>query len=303
MSEITLTKKEKKYILQMRKANNNFSAENGKVVAKMNLKEKDHKKKKEHKKDHEHNETHYHAHFFGGKKPIKRMKRHHLDLILSQIGLYLPERTVGLSLIERKAMASPEQKDLITKLVRQYVNEVFGTEEPEIKAYGQVVVVKYQSGGPTFDVLVVAPSFSGCQNFSSWGAIFDEFKYIRGTIRTIPITIPGKCNPKRVAHAPGYIDYADATTPASYNGTLCADTSKIFSLESYEPEKHMQEWELRPQQQPDMAWRPTQDTTAVIWWKWYPPTFTLTGTTLANDDMVFFVTYVWTLKMRQVTAI
>jgi len=127
------------------------------------------------------------------------------------------------------------------------------------------------NGAPTLNQ-VVAMDVTGISSWSSWAALFDEYRVHKAKMVIIPIQcyVPSTASTGTVnvgIPTGVVVDYDDATAVASTTAIMLYDTLKIVFLGRTDEVRST--ITARPEGQPDLAWVTTASPTIPFWWKFY----------------------------------
>ncbi len=153
------------------------------------------------------------------------------------------------------------------KQFRGHIRNVLGTQQPVITCRTGMTTLTTSGTNLT---QVVAMDVSGTAGWSSFAALFDEYRVRRARLHVIPLYQSYGASATALAALPVIcvIDYDDSTALASLTAALQYDTHKIMYLGDADT-CTMDSKPACPEGQPDLAWVTTASPVSVFWWKFW----------------------------------
>ncbi len=153
------------------------------------------------------------------------------------------------------------------KFMRNHVREFMGTQQPIITVRTGLTTLTTTGTNLT---QVVAMDVTGIAAWSSFAAIFDEYRVKRAVLHVVQNYSGYGASATTLAAMPVIvvIDYDDATALGSSTNALQYDTLKIIHLGTSKPGQHKSKPAL-PEGQPDLAWVTTSSPSIPFWWKFW----------------------------------
>ncbi len=155
------------------------------------------------------------------------------------------------------------------RVARNQVPVIFGTQQ--MRFLLKTGITFLINGSPTLNQ-VVAMDVTGISNWSSWAALFDEYRVHKAKLVILPLQcyVPSAAATGTVnvsIPAGVVVDYDDSTAIATTTAMMLYDTMKVVFLGR--TDEVMTTKVALPEGQPDMAWVTTTTPTVPFWWKFY----------------------------------
>ncbi len=149
---------------------------------------------------------------------------------------------------------------------RGQIRNFLGTQQPVVRVRTGITTLTTSGANLT---QVVGMDVTGISGWSSWAALFDEYRVRRATLHIVPLYVGFGASATTLAAMPivSVIDYDDATALASSSAAFQYDTLKSHFFGSMNP-KVMTHLAL-PEGHPDLAWVTTASPTVPFWWKFW----------------------------------
>lgn len=173
------------------------------------------------------------------------------------------------------SLTQPEENDTEDKCeeriryMRNQVPKILGTQQMRFKL--KTGLTTLINGSPTLNQ-VIAMDISGLASWSSWAALFDEYRIHKAKLVLLPIQcyIPSSAGTGTVnvgIPAGVVVDYDDATAIASTSALMLYDTMRVVFLGR--SDETIFKITALPEGQPDLAWTTTSSPTVPFWFKTY----------------------------------
>lgn len=207
-----------------------------------------------------------------------------------------PKLKAEASLSDRLALADDTTLTMFNRMRRGLVRQVLGTQQP-IFILRSVVKAITASTSTIADVVPVDPNGTAAIiDWSSWKAVFDEYRVHRARLHIVNEFAPpssstaSSCPTNWCAWG---VDYDDAVAPGSLASVMSLDTFKPIPLCGF-PDDQFHYLDALMEGIPDLQWVTTATTVPAAWFK-------VCNANATAGNLVYYSCYLeYEIEFRQV---